>query len=534
MRLVGKSLLILACLCAGPAFAQSIGVDSVVDIINGAMAPAISKIASNAYSWLGAFAVLQFVMTNYGQLKANADLDGALFKMVGAVAWVGVVLYLMQNGPQFIVKVGEQMFGIAGVDLPSPGSIVTYTIVSSATLGALAVFVGAGSTIGGQLVLYFALAVAIVGMYFAFKIFMLQLELALIALLAPLSFSLLGLSALRDQGIAPLKALLSLTYRVILMTVILSAFSEVHEVVRASLSGLGTEAFLDGVKATVNTIFTAVAAYFFLAYLAFRSDSIAATLASGSTNLGPGDVAQAAAMGAAAGAAIASAGATLGGVAGNAKESMSEFLGRGGRETSIANAGLQGTGEAPKPSTLPSNGFNEVLSVGQREQMVGGERGSGTGNHQAVVHAAEDVASKSIGPALDVSADNRDLKAETGKTDGTATVENTGNGSNVGGASSAAPAASADALQPAPAPGGFGANDPAPGGPSSATLGSGSDAAISGTTGGFEKKLDALATQLSHQTLRKPSLTEKIASANQHMSREQGTTHVSVNSHHTD
>ncbi len=64
-------------------------------------------------------------------------------------------------------------------------------------------------------------------MYLALKIFMLQLEAVLIATLSPMSFALLGLNTLRDQGIAPFKSLLSLAYRIVLVGVMLSAFSSV-------------------------------------------------------------------------------------------------------------------------------------------------------------------------------------------------------------------------------------------------------------------------------------------------------------------
>jgi hypothetical protein len=86
-----------------------------------------------------------------------------------------------------------------------------------------------------------------------------------------------------------------------------------------------------------------------MGYLAFKSDAMAANLASGSTNLGTSDVASAAAMGAAAGAAVATGGASA--VAGAAKggQSMGDIMkslaGSGGG--TVSNASTSGAGPAP-------------------------------------------------------------------------------------------------------------------------------------------------------------------------------------------
>lgn len=174
------------------AQAQALGANDVLGIIKQAMAPAINKLTSQAISWLGVFAALQFFITNYNLLKTDGDIQSVIAKMFAAVGWIGVVLYIINHGPQFIQAVGDQMFGVVGLDLPSPGNIIGKTIGVSATVSVLALGVGSIPFVGntaGQLLLYVALAVLAVGMYFAFKIFMLQLELGLIAMLSPLSFS---------------------------------------------------------------------------------------------------------------------------------------------------------------------------------------------------------------------------------------------------------------------------------------------------------------------------------------------------------
>ncbi|RWA45634.1 hypothetical protein AU476_00960 [Cupriavidus sp. UYMSc13B] len=161
-------------------------------MIKQSMAPAINKLTSQAISWLGVFATLQFFITNYNLLKSDGDIQSVVAKMFGAVAWVGICIYIINNGPQFIQAVGDQTTGLLGVDVPSPGAIVSKTIAVAGAMAILAVGVGGIPFVGdtaGMLLVYITLFVFGVGLLFAFKIFMLQLELGLIAMLSPLSFS---------------------------------------------------------------------------------------------------------------------------------------------------------------------------------------------------------------------------------------------------------------------------------------------------------------------------------------------------------
>lgn len=364
------AVLLLVVAQAALAQAQAPSADTVLGLIKQAMGPAINKLSTQAISWLGVFAALQFFITNYNLLKTDGDIQSAIAKLFAAVGWVGVVLYIINHGPVFIQAVGDQMFGVVGMDLPSPGNIIGKTIGVTAALSALALGVGSVPFVGGtagQLLLYIAMAVLAIGMYFAFKIFMLQLELGLIAMLSPLSFSFLGLNTLKDQGIAPFKGLLSLAYRVILLTVILSGYNEVSNVVSSTVSNLSMDTINSSSLAeAANVILSALGAYMLLAYLTFKSDAIAASLAGGSTSMGAGDVAQAAAAGAAVGAAVATGGGALAGTAGKAPQAMSAFMDKLMGRGSVSNASSMGSGgEAPSftPPVAPPSA-SPALSVG--------------------------------------------------------------------------------------------------------------------------------------------------------------------------
>ena len=135
-----RKLLVLAILLslAQLSIAQAISADTVLNLIKTGMAPAVSKLTSTAISWLGVFAVIQFVITNYGLLKNDGDLQAVIAKATAALTWVGVCLYIINNGPDFIQAVGDEMMGIVGFDLPSASGVVSQTVKISGVVAAVA------------------------------------------------------------------------------------------------------------------------------------------------------------------------------------------------------------------------------------------------------------------------------------------------------------------------------------------------------------------------------------------------------------
>ncbi|HJV75109.1 MAG TPA: hypothetical protein VJ654_12865 [Noviherbaspirillum sp.] len=351
-----KLLLVFLLLCSGNVFAATVNDVTVLSTITQAMVPAANKLLSQAIKWLAAFVSIQFVITNFALIKKGASIEEVFAKLIGSFAWIGFCGYVLDNGPAFIADVGNQFFGVVGLALPSPGSIIAATVGLVASLAAIATGVGVFSTTAGTLIVYILLILLGIGLFFAAKIFMVQLELGLVVMVSPLSFSFLGLNALKDQGIAPFKALISLGYRVILMTVVLSAFTQVGNVVTNTLSSTSTDSItLTGVGTFVNALLSALGAYVLLSYALFKSDSIASALASGTTNLGPADVAQAAAMGAAAGAAAAAGGANVAGGIAKVPQTMGEIMqSLVGNAGSVSNASSSGAGPAPVGSAPPS------------------------------------------------------------------------------------------------------------------------------------------------------------------------------------
>lgn len=354
------------------------------------MRPAVGQLTTLALTWLGAFASLQLFMTGYGLLKSGSDIEAVIGKVAGGFAWVAVCIYIINVGPAFIAGVGDSLFGVLGISLPSADSVMASTFGWAATIGVLAIPAGAVNNVAGTILVDLMLIVLAVGMFVAFKIFMLHLELGLVVMLSPLSFSLLGLNALKDQGIAPFKSLLSLAYRIILLTIILSAFETVGNTAKASITGIDlTDVGItgSGVGDIFRSIMGALGAYLVLAFLVWKSDSIAASLAGGSTSMGTGDIAGAAAAGAAAGAAIMAAGgaaalpskipetiknasgAGSGPLAsGKGAESIMNSIGAGApqREVGASGAGpLSLTTNAGAPLRPGTSSFAESLAAGK-------------------------------------------------------------------------------------------------------------------------------------------------------------------------
>jgi len=511
----------LALLCAAQCANAQANTDSaatLLGVLQQALAPAIAKVTSHAIGWLGVFASLQFCITNYNLFKSDADIQAHVAKLVGAVAWVGFCLYVIDNGPNFLRAVGDEWMSLVGVDLPGPGSIMATTFGVTAALAAVAVGVGVASNTAGTLLIYVLLFILFVGMYFAFKIFMLQLEVALIAMLSPLSFAFLGLNPLRDQGIAPFKALISLGYRIILLTVLLSGYGQLSTMVSDAMSALSPENItMSGAGQAVNTILMAIGGYILLGYLVFKSDSIAATLASGSTSMGTGDVAQAAAAGAAVGAAIASGGAMAG--LGRAPQAMSDFLSRLTGSGSISNAsGMGGGGDAPSmpppPAAAPAS--MSVTSGGPSPGAAGpstGGSGAGRAGGAGSPSASNGHAAAGAPAAPDAASTASGSPSKVGVTSGRYGQEPTAGGAGGQASTQAGPGSEAPPSTPEAAPG------------------SGQTAGLAGkgAGGGTEDAINRLVDHLSSQGgPRKPTFGERASEAGRHVGQEQAATHVSI------
>lgn len=510
--------LILSLFCLTAVAAEPFDQSSAVGVILSAMAPAGATLQENAWKWLSVFMLLQFVLTNVKVLTSGGDVDSIWPKFMASIFWFGICFFIMHNGPHFISNVGNQFFGLVGNGMPDPSTVIKNTTYLSTALAALAAGVGFFSATTGQLILYILMIVAGVGIFFAIKILMIQLELALVVMLSPLSFSMLGLNALKDQGIAPLKSLISLAYRIILTSIILTAFTQVESVVMTRIDEITVANITaDGVSKVVDTLLGGLAAYLLLAVLLYKSDSIASGLASGGTSMGTADIASSVAAGVAGGmAAQASAGAAAAS-AGNGASSVSDMVkGLRSQAASVTNASGSGTGGYGS-----GPGSNSMFSLGDAPK--GGAK-SPNYSTRDIQQMAKDKGLPPVGgqrpssiAASPGSATSTNPSSEANRSSNSNNTSSSQNQSGALGMSDSSTRASPNEnIQSSP-------------------LGNANSASISGVGGSnLENQLGALVEQLSKQGQSKPSAKERLSSLNNQIERESASTHVSVNTHSND
>lgn len=533
-------IFVILCLTSQLIFAADPTPDiSIVNTVQEAIKLASTSIMPQALMWLGSLMGLQFVITNYSVIKGDGDLATLFAKLLGTLLWFMFCFYVIQNGPDFIDSVGNGVLSKFAPNLPSPGSIITATlsICSSILIGIVATgtsIAGIGNSSIAMTLVYICFFIFAIGSFMAIKLIMLQLELGLIVMMSPLSFAFLGLNALKDQGVAPFKSLISLIYRIILLGVVFTAFSKVIDVTGAQLDQYNWANPFDW-PSKIQLIFSMLFAFPVCAFLVWKSDAIAASLSSGSTNMGTGDVASAAAAGAALGAAGAAAASPVV----EKGKSMSEVIkGMGADAGSVTNASPTGGGGAEQkmvgtaptpPPKAPEMSMAQMNADRARMRPGNGSASSANGNTPTASSSSSPSggssagtsgngnttpASSSSGSAATKAANTIDNMAASGQ------IQNTDTAKHVSDHLKSMGSGPGDAKAVGEAPS------------KAASSGSGESAGIGGASSATDQKLDKLMESMAQPN--KPGFKDRLANANDHVAKEQAATVVSINTHHTD
>ena len=506
---------------------------SIVGAVQAALETAAkSQILPQAIMWLGSFMGIQLLITNLGLLKSGADIEAVFAKLLGSLLWFGFVVYVMNNGADFIDSVGTSVINKFMPTWLSPGYILAIvTTIAGALITGIGLsgimVLGSGSPMLALVLTVIMFVIVGVGLYVSIKIFMLKLELGLILVLAPLSFSLLGLNALKDQGIAPFKALISLIYRIVLFGIVCTAFKEVGTVTTAALDAIDW-GNIGGWVDAIKVVFSAMFAFPMLGYLVYKSDSIASSLAGGSTNMGPGDIAAAAAAGAAAGAVVASGGAVVG--SGNPVQTMSNFMkSLGGSGGSVSNASSMGAGGSTSalplfPTPVASLGSGSSGGSGAEAAAPSGP----SSNVGASTQAKNFVAPEPSPPPKSVTALLQDS-------------QNASSGASAAGAPPQAVKAAGDAAYGSGVVGGSPQQieDAVVSSGGTQEQGRAAAAAVAAPatapgSGATETIGGRYSDPQPSNTSNKKSLRDNLSNLGHHMSQEKAATHVSINTHHSD
>lgn len=471
------------------AYAQTPGIggtsdSDIVNMVAAAIQRSADSLLVQSARYLSLFMLVQFIITNWKFLPTG-DIDSLFAKFIGSLFWFGFCWYVLDQGPGFIKAVGNQFWREFAGQIPTPGVIIASTAALVMTLVGVATLIG-GSLIGqtlGNGVMALAFLVGGAGAFFAFKAFLLQIEILLVAFLSPLSFSMLGLNALRDQGIAPLKSLVALVYRIVIYGVIFVALFKMFSVVMdvldqyTSLNSDTVDNLLSGGKVLIGKLMSAIVGEFLLVFLLWKADGIAAGLASGSSSLNTSDVAGAAAAGAAAALAGVSAGQAL------AKPGQSIMDLMGAASASLRNASSSGRGGLDGlEGGLAKPDLGGVASLG-------GNSGPGDTGNSAVDQEAA-ATEKQLGPNPNEFKGQPNPLPQEGRD------------------------TSRDAARDARR--------------AARSGGSGSDAAISGG----DKTQEALGQIANALQGKQPGFRDRLAETNRHVAQEAATTHVSISTHH--
>lgn len=247
-----KILLFLFVLIAASAsFGQTSPVGLAGDAINVALKEVMNNLETIAMRVFFALSILQFTITGYG-LVASGEIEATMGKFAKFIVWTAFVLYLLMpspsgiglsNGGYFIQSSVEGFLTLAGTWAGTGGSSFnTGAIMDVGIQGYAMIFKSVGKSLAGDpltaVLTLFAPGVSLMTMvmaffiglvmivtcgYIALKVFMVKIELAIMVSMSSLSFMLLGLTGLRDQGFAPLKGMLALIYRVVVLGATVSA-----------------------------------------------------------------------------------------------------------------------------------------------------------------------------------------------------------------------------------------------------------------------------------------------------------------------
>lgn len=378
-----------------------------------------------------ALALLQMTISGIKQL-ISGEMDKTVMNLAMNITWAGLALWLLAGAANpvepgvsnlgdllyriqhFAMSIVSTMTGgvdfsagaIFAVGLQSYGFItlaVTKAMSTNAVNVAAMLFVPGVSLMTAFMTFFISVVIMLACAYLALKVFITKIEFAILVAVAPLNAALIVFGPTREQGWAPFRGALALVYRVLILGGTVAA---IGIVAKTLADYVNAQAW--GVVADVWTpLLSASFAFCLLAFVAHKSDTIASSMASGTSNLSSGDLTGSIAAGVAAGmtggAALAATGAAAAG--GTGVKTMGEFM-KGltegspvakGAQAMRQSVGIGGSGMA-KPTPNPA-GTNLLQ---QRGNAAAGVMSAGGGKE--VARAASEAIQKGGGSSEIASA----------------------------------------------------------------------------------------------------------------------------------
>ena len=329
-----RALFLLSLAVAAPVFAQS-PTDTlalVQDTMNEALDAFFTELESVMLRVLFLFLLVQFIWTNWHHFFEDSDVSKVMMKLFSGLFWAGICLYIFDEGADFIKGVASWILNLAA-NLSGSTFDPIYPVETGIRI-ATKMMQAVDKTQGilGSLNIFPALLMALIALVIlaasaiiAFRILMIFIETKIVIAFSPIAFALLGLNALRDQGFTPFKYLVSMAYRALLMGAIVATMAKFGDSIISMLSTLPASSD----PSIWGPLFVAAIGFTLLAGIAWNSNAIAASLASGSSAMTSSDMGGPAAIaGAIAGAGIAMGAQSVGAASGatTGVRSMADFM----------------------------------------------------------------------------------------------------------------------------------------------------------------------------------------------------------------
>jgi hypothetical protein len=272
-------------------------------IINNAMqnfqaagASVNAKLIQPAIATACAALTIQWILTHWKDIF-NGDLSNTLAKSVGLVTWFGATVALIRhqevlsNAYTGYLTLSGNLAGVSASDF-TPGAVIgeAKTVITAVNS---AVWRAAGNN-GWQITetLGTAITVVVINIVVATSFFMIALSLFVTNLefwmmfaVAPLAFGLIPLTAFRDQGFAPIKGVISIGLRILILGVVVAVAKQMTE---SCVSGLNSFAIKEN-ESLIAAMLEYLAGMFGCALMSLSAGKIASSIASGTANFSGSD-----------------------------------------------------------------------------------------------------------------------------------------------------------------------------------------------------------------------------------------------------
>lgn len=290
---------VAAIVVCGAAVADAPSIDTVMHNFETASNSVSQRLVTTAKRTAVAALLLQWLLSYWKDVVGGSEIPAMLGKMVGMMMWCGASIWMIDNidlmnvlYKQYLALAGEisgLQSGFSPLSIVRKGQdVVTATHTAMANrAGASWLAIGENVLAAGSLIVT---DVVILGAFFvlALSLFMVSVEFSMIMAITPLSLALIPLSALRDQGIAPLKGLLSVGLRVLILGVVMAVAQSLSDTVIASLNNNGLQGSEGGT--ILGRMFEYLAGIMGCAVMSIYSGKIAAAIASGSASFSGADL----------------------------------------------------------------------------------------------------------------------------------------------------------------------------------------------------------------------------------------------------